>query len=214
MAAANLINIKNCSVIFADTQAGLATGTPIDYKCQVSSAAIQAQPKLQTVPATFCNPESQMPSATGWQLVLTFLQDWGAAPNSLSQYLFNNDAALKWFLLKPIDVTLAAVPGAQGQCWIVAGEYLGAAGTPVPATSTMPVPAKPILVPAVVATGATAGTPGTFTPAGAVPPANFGAMTGITASPNTNWTTGQSVLLADNSSANWNGTAWVAGVHA
>src|SRR5436305_14171113 len=125
MAAASIINIKDCSVIFADTEAGLtaASPAPTDFKCQVNSAEIQAQPKLQTVAATFCNPESQMPSATGWQLVLTFLQDWGAT-DSLSQYLFDNDAELKWFMLAPIDVTLAAVPTATGQCWIVAGQFL------------------------------------------------------------------------------------------
>ena len=144
MAAASIINIKNCSVIFAATEAGLTAPTPVDYKCQVNSAEIQAQPKLQTVPATFCNPESQMPSATGWQLVITFLQDWGAT-NSLSQFLFDNDAELMWFKLAPIDMTLDDVPEATGQCWVVAGQYLGAAGAPVNATSTMPVPAKPTI---------------------------------------------------------------------
>jgi hypothetical protein len=150
VAAASIINIKDCSVIFADDEAGLTATTPAptDFKCQVNSAEIQAQPKLQTVPATFCNPESQMPSATGWQLVITFLQDWGAT-ESLSQYLFDNDAELKWFMLSPTDVTLDDVPSATGQCWIVAGQYLGAAGAPVNATSTMPVPAKPTIAPAV-----------------------------------------------------------------
>jgi hypothetical protein len=66
----------------------------------------------------------------------------------------------------------------------------------------------------VTATGATAGAPGSFTPAGADAPANLAAMTGITASPNTAWTQGQYVTLADASAANWSGTAWVAGIHA
>lgn len=61
------------------------------------------------------------------------------------------------------------------------------------------------------ATGATAGTPGTFTPSGAVAPANLAAMTGKTANPATAWTTGQYVVLGDNSHAHWNATAWVAG---
>lgn len=61
------------------------------------------------------------------------------------------------------------------------------------------------------ATGATAGTPGTFTPAGSTIPANLAAMTGLTATPATTWTTGQSVVLGDASHASWNGTAWVAG---
>src|SRR4051812_35217735 len=146
MPAANLINIKDASVIFADDEAGLTTTTPAptDFKCQVNSAAIEPQPKLQTVPATFCAPESQVPSATGWQLNITFMQDWGAMP-SLSQYLFDNDATLKWFRIAPNDVTLVGVPEATGQCWIVSGQYLGAAGAPVNGTSTMPIPAKPTI---------------------------------------------------------------------
>jgi hypothetical protein len=39
-------------------------------------------------------------------------------------------------------------------------------------------------------------------------------MTGKTASPNTNWVAGQYMVLGDGSYANWNGTAWVAGIHA
>jgi hypothetical protein len=64
---------------------------------------------------------------------------------------------------------------------------------------------------AIVATGATAGTPGTFTPAGANAPATLAGMTGITATPATAWTTGQHVVLGDLSKAYWNATAWTAG---
>lgn len=65
----------------------------------------------------------------------------------------------------------------------------------------------------VVATGATAGTPGSFTPTGAVAPATLAELQGasIAANPATAWTTGQSVVLGDASAANWSGTAWVAG---
>lgn len=64
------------------------------------------------------------------------------------------------------------------------------------------------------AAGATAGTPGSFTPAGAAVPNNFAdlnATPAITASPATVWTTGQYVALQDGSRAHWNGTAWTAG---
>jgi len=63
------------------------------------------------------------------------------------------------------------------------------------------------------ATGATAGTPGTFTPGGSAAPANFTALqaSGITASPATAWTTGQYVALGDASHAHWDSAAWVAG---
>ena len=64
----------------------------------------------------------------------------------------------------------------------------------------------------IAATGATAGTPGTFTPAGSTAPANLAGMTGLTASPSSAWTTGESVKPADASDAHWDGSAWVAGV--
>jgi hypothetical protein len=70
---------------------------------------------------------------------------------------------------------------------------------------------------AVAATGATAGTPGSFTPAGATPPANLAAMSTVVASPLTAWTTGQYVTRADTGAADtgkchWSSTAWVSGV--
>ena len=68
--------------------------------------------------------------------------------------------------------------------------------------------------PVVPATGATAGSPGTFTPAGSTPPANFAALATVTASPTTAWTTGQHVVLGDATTAHWSGTAWVAGAAA
>ena len=67
---------------------------------------------------------------------------------------------------------------------------------------------------AVAATGATAGTPGSFTPAGATVPADLAALQSaspaVVASPNTAWTTGQSVNLGTGS-AHWSGSAYVAG---
>jgi hypothetical protein len=61
------------------------------------------------------------------------------------------------------------------------------------------------------ASGATAGAPGTWTPAGALVPFNTAEITtwGVVASPATAWTTGQHVVTGDYGSAHWNGTAWV-----
>jgi hypothetical protein len=61
------------------------------------------------------------------------------------------------------------------------------------------------------ATGALAGTPGTWTPAGSEAPDVFTAMDTVTATPATAWTTGQYVTLGDGSEANWAGTAWQSG---
>lgn len=61
------------------------------------------------------------------------------------------------------------------------------------------------------ATGATAGTPGSWTPSGATPPANLAACAGVTASPATTWTTGQYVVTGDSQHQHWDGAAWATG---
>jgi hypothetical protein len=63
----------------------------------------------------------------------------------------------------------------------------------------------------VEATGATAGIPGTFTPTNSYAPLDLAGMSGVTASPNTAWTTGQYVTLRDGSKAHWTSSAWAAG---
>ena len=61
-------------------------------------------------------------------------------------------------------------------------------------------------------TGATAGTPGSYTPVGSYMPYNLAGLAGVTASPTTKWTAGQYVNLQDSTKAFWDGSAWVAGV--
>jgi hypothetical protein len=63
----------------------------------------------------------------------------------------------------------------------------------------------------VSATGADAGTPGTFTPENATPPPDLLGMTGITANPATAWAEGEHVVLGDESQAHWTATQWAAG---
>lgn len=70
------------------------------------------------------------------------------------------------------------------------------------------------------ATGATAGIPGTWTPAGSKPPASVAALQAgtpntVTASPATAWTAGQYVQTRTTGAAGratWTGSAWVGGV--
>lgn len=65
----------------------------------------------------------------------------------------------------------------------------------------------------IVATGATAGAPGTFTPANSYGPADLAALqaaTTLTKNPTTAWAANQYVTLRDGSRARWNGTAWAA----
>lgn len=62
----------------------------------------------------------------------------------------------------------------------------------------------------VPATGAVAGNPGTFTPAGGHV-ASLAGMASLTATPATAWTTNQHVVLDDGTFAHWQGTIWAAG---
>lgn len=65
--------------------------------------------------------------------------------------------------------------------------------------------------PVIPATGATAGTPGAWTPAGAQAPAQLAEANALGyAGPA--WTAGQWIDLAGGGDAYWNGTAFVAGV--
>lgn len=81
-------------------------------------------------------------------------------------------------------------------------------------TVAPPTPSDGAIALGVPATGATAGTPGTFTPANSYAPLDLAGMAGVTASPATNWTSGQHVITRSGDAVNWNGTAWAAGVHA
>jgi hypothetical protein len=64
------------------------------------------------------------------------------------------------------------------------------------------------------ASGATAGTPGTWTPPGSTPPATAAQAAGVVASPATAWTVGQYVQGATAGAPGemtWTGSAWVGG---
>jgi hypothetical protein len=83
-------------------------------------------------------------------------------------------------------------------------------------TATAPPAAAGAAQLGVPATTAVAGIPATFTPTNSYAPLNLAGAIALplVASPATNWTTGQYALMRDGSKINWNGTTWVAGVHA
>lgn len=64
--------------------------------------------------------------------------------------------------------------------------------------------------PPIPPTGATAGSPGAWTPTGAEPPATLAEANGLGYS-GAAWTAGQYVELADGSDVYWNGATFVAG---
>lgn len=144
-------------------------------------------------------------SIATWICAIEFAQDW-KTPNSLSQYLFNNEGNQVDMSFKP---ELNDGPSFTCPILIVPGAIGGAVNAVSVATVSLPCVEKPTLVPETnPSTTATAGTPGEFD---GDTPADLAAMAGITASPATAWTTGQHVILGDASHAYWSGAAWVAG---
>jgi hypothetical protein len=135
-----VIIVTNGILKLADDEASLATGTA--FECQTTSAAINAAPNLQTVPATFCAPASQAPAATGFELAISWLQDWTAPGGGLSKYAFDNDTLTKAFSLQ---LTEDAEPVATGQVRVVAGAYGGDAGTPLVSSTTWPLVNRPTI---------------------------------------------------------------------
>ena len=118
---------------------------------------------------------------------------WGVGPNDI-QYLKNGSASKLGAAITSGDHLHLQVTNKKPPT-----DHCGAIPLDDPATHT------------VAATGASAGSPGTYTPSNAVRPANLAALTGKTASPATAWTAGQHVITADGEAASWNGTAWVLG---
>jgi hypothetical protein len=140
MADPTVIVVTNGTLLLADDEAGLVTG--VGYECQVSSAAINATPNLQQVPATFCAPASQIPAATGFELALTWLQDWTSPGGGLSGYAYTNDTLTKFFSLTLNDQT---EPIATGSVRVVAGAYGGDAGVPLTSQTVWPLVNKPTI---------------------------------------------------------------------
>jgi len=116
---------------------------------------------------------------------------WGVGPYNVVKNVSNSDAPLNTAISTKnhlhLELTATAPPAAAG-----------AAQLGVPATT------------------AVAGIPATFTPTNSYPPLNLAGAIALplVASPATNWTSGQYAVMRDGSKINWNGTAWVAGIHA
>lgn len=112
-----------------------------------------------------------------------------------------------------IPVNLAGSPALTGQAAWATGQFVtyrngttfGTWNGTAWAAYTPPAPATP---PA-LATGATAGSPGVWTPAQSVAPATIASAPAPT--PTTAWTIGQYNNLNGGEQAYWDGTAWVRG---
>lgn len=203
-----------------------------DFTCQITSGALNANPNVsdEAIPATWCEPERSVPQVgqTSYELAISYLQDPDVV-DGLSRFLFEHDTELAWFYM---GLDGDDPPKAVGTVRLVSGAIGGEGRVTLTADATFPCDGKPIVCfgdttssesvgggGAVASTGATAGTPGTWTPSGSTPPATSTAATtaGVTASPATAWTSGQYVqgsTAGTGGEMNWTGSAWAAGRHA
>jgi hypothetical protein len=116
------------------------------FDCQVVSAKLTPQPKLNTVAATFCSPESQAPGATGFQIDLTVLQDWALDAAAFSVFAMTHDTEIVYWELA-LDTGTTPIPDSlvmHGEAYCVAAGFGGDAGVPLDDTITWPVIGRPI----------------------------------------------------------------------
>jgi hypothetical protein len=192
----------------------------VNLRCTVKHLeACFAENKLVTV-TTFCN-ETDYPGVTKWHLRVTFYMDFTAG----SVYQTLNSAVVNYqtnqtpvnFKARPYFSSVTSATNPQISGLVIPQPFtmlIGDAGAASELAIDWNLTGPPTVDNgAVTATGATAGAPGYFTPSGAQIPANLAALTGLTATPTTNWAAGQFVITADLLAANWNGSAWVAGKH-
>jgi hypothetical protein len=195
-----------------------AVGEEIDVSCLINNAVLAASPTTSDPTTKLCGTQKQ--GTTTYSATLSgnididpetgetslFCLSW-AEPGTEQPFVFipnteNGTKAEGTLVIQPLDFGSS-----------------GAYGDDMTADFEFQVLWKPVITCAGdpdesgLATGATAGTPGTWTPANSQPPANLSTAqaAGITASPTTAWTTGQYVATADAAHIHWTGTAWATG---
>lgn len=124
-----------------------------DYKCQVTEASINMQEQTATAAATYCEGETDIARPSKWTVTLAGLQDWNADADSVSMFLFDNDAAAGWIQIAIPDVTGSGndIATATAPVTLRAGQFSGPAGSPLTFSTTLPCSAKPEIVKSTVA---------------------------------------------------------------
>jgi hypothetical protein len=187
----------------------------VNLRCFVNHMELSPENKLVTA-TTMC-AETDYPGATKWHLKMTFYQSFPSVYGALSAALANYNANGSPVPFKMRSYNRAAASDNVEFDGLAIPQpfplLVGDAGALSEVQIDWSLQAPPTSATgAITATGANAGIPGFFTPAGANVPANLAALTGLTASPATAWTTGQYVITADRLGSHWSGSAWVAGI--
>jgi hypothetical protein len=189
----------------------------VNLRCLALHAEINPENKPIDV-TTMCGI-TEYPGPIKWHFICKFAQSFDVGATDATLYAavqnYQNTGAPSTFKLRPHASTIASAtnPVYSGQVIPSPYRYIGGdagALSEVDIDWVMTGPPNKDTG-SVVATGATAGSPGFFTPSGANPPANLAALTGITAVPATAWAVGQWVNTADLLANHWTGSAWAAG---
>jgi len=191
----------------------------VNLRCLGMHFEVNPENKPVTV-TTFC-AETDYPAITKWHFIAKFAQsfDPGATDATLRAAVnaYKTSGTLAQFKCRGRSSQVTSATNPQFSGFMVPTDYRyigGDAGALSEVDIDWVLTAPPSVdTGAVTATGATAGSPGFFTPSGANTPANLAALSGLVATPATTWATGQYVVTADRLAANWNGTTWVAGIH-
>ena len=180
----------------------------VEFSCQPTNVTISSDYEEDGDPVeVLCGAGLPAATTVSKTLKITAIQDF-TNPTGFMRYLREHE-------LETVAFVWQATPAAETasgtvQCRL--GDWGGDVGKRLTTAPELPItPGSLVWTPPTPATGATAGTPGTWTPDGSAPPANEAACTGLTADPATAWTAGQYVVCADNAQVHWDGAAWDSG---
>lgn len=184
----------------------------VDFSCQPSNVRVTPSydddgDRLEVL----CGDVIPPGKIESWVLAGTSVQDFDD-PQGFQSYCFDNRMLTVPFTWEP---NTDGAPKWSGSVVIVALEEGGDVNTRLTADFEFDVSGDITRDytsgnGAVAATGATAGTPGTWTPSGSNPPATAASAGAVTASPSSAWTTGQYVQ-GGSEQMHWDGSAWVTG---
>jgi hypothetical protein len=192
-----------------------------NLRCMVKHLEAASPDVQKETVTTFCG-RVDYPGTTKWTLKLTAYQsfDAGSTFATLNAALttYKATGAPCNFKARPYFSRVASSSNPTISGFVVPTDFaqlVGDAGSASEVDIEWDLTAPPTVdFGAVAATSAVAGAPGYYMPSGATPPATLAALTGVTASPTSAWTTGQYVITGDLLAANWTGAAWAAGKHA
>jgi hypothetical protein len=188
----------------------------VDFSCQPSNVRVTPSydddgDRLETL----CGDVIPPGKIESWVLAGTSVQDFDD-PDGFMSYCFDNRMMTVPFSWQP---NIEGAPTWSGSVVLVALEEGGDVNTRLTADFEFDISGDIVREyggssGGTPATGATAGTPGTWTPSGSTPPADAASAGSVTANPTTAWTTGQYVQGSTSGSAgemHWDGSTWTGG---